>query len=127
MMLEQPAVSPTPPSNDTCCHPAVRPVLDEQTTQQVAVDLQLLAHPIRLQILALLGRHTAELCVCDIEAALPVKQPTVSHHLRLLREGGLIDGRKRGSYVYYTLRPGAVQALWQRVHAGMSGIGIVES
>lgn len=105
-----------------CCDVPVTSFLAANTAGQLADDLQLLGHPIRLQILALLRQCEDQICVCDIETSLPVKQPTVSHHLRLLREAGLIRGEKRGLYVYYAVNEETVQALWQRVQAGLTGI-----
>jgi ArsR family transcriptional regulator, arsenate/arsenite/antimonite-responsive transcriptional repressor len=105
-----------------CCAPQVVLPLSSAAAQQVADDLQLIAHPIRLQILALLSQCADQLCVCDIEESLPIKQPTVSHHLRLLREAGLIEGEKRGLYVHYVVNQDAVQGLWQRVQSAMTGI-----
>jgi len=105
-----------------CCDTPVTSFLASNTAGQLADDLQLLGHPIRLQILAMLGQCDGHICVCDIEETLPVKQPTVSHHLRLLREAGLIEGEKRGLYVYYGVNQEAVQTLWQRVQAGLTGI-----
>src|SRR5687768_9535772 len=105
-----------------CCATPVTIPLSSNAARQVANDLQLIAHPIRLQILALLSQCADQLCVCDIEDSLPVKQPTVSHHLRLLREAGLIEGEKRGLYVHYVVNQEAAQALWQRVQSAMTGI-----
>jgi ArsR family transcriptional regulator len=85
--------------------------------QQITDDLNILAHPIRLQILDLLARSAGDICVCDLEGALPVKQPTVSHHLRLLREAGLIDCERRGQWAYYFVRREAVAALRQKLAA----------
>jgi ArsR family transcriptional regulator len=82
--------------------------------------LTVLANPIRLQILDLLARSDGDVCVCDLESALPVKQPTVSHHLRLLREAGLIDCERRGLWAYYFVRREAVAALHQRVAAQLN-------
>ena len=73
-----------------CCTPITSDRLSTEVAQQLTDDLSILAHPIRLQILGLLARSAGDVCVCDLEATLPVKQPTVSHHLRLLREAGLI-------------------------------------
>ena len=79
------------------CYAEVLPVrLSAEAAQQFSDDLQILAHPIRMHILDILGRSAGQVCVCDLEAALPVKQPTVSHHLRLLREAGLIDCERQG-------------------------------
>src|SRR5512138_1881651 len=79
------------PRNAGCCVEVLPTRLSAEAAQQLSDDLQIVAHPIRMQILDILGRGAGQLCVCDLEAALPVKQPTVSHHLRLLREAGLID------------------------------------
>ncbi len=69
--------------------------------------LKALADPHRLRILATLARASDEVCVCDFTAALPLNQPTVSHHLRVLREAGLVTGERRGTWVYYRLADGA--------------------
>ncbi len=64
--------------------------------------------PYRLRILATLTRASAEVCVCDFTDALPLNQPTVSHHLRVLRDAELVIGERRGTWVYYRLAPGAL-------------------
>ncbi|ACL23432.1 ArsR/SmtB family transcription factor [Chloroflexus aggregans] len=87
-----------------CCTPITDVPLTDAEATQLADALALLAHPIRLRLLALLARHGGHVCVCDLEASLPVKQPTVSHHLRLLRDGGLIERERRGQWVYYAVR-----------------------
>lgn len=65
----------------------------------------------RLQILEVLGRHEAPLCAWEIEARFALKQPTISHHLRSLREVGLIDGERRGNWIYYKLVRATLQRL----------------
>lgn len=87
---------------ESCCatHAEVTSV-DYDTLSEA---LQMLAHPIRLKIVAMLAAAPDALCACDIEATLPIKQPTVSHHLKLLRAGGIISAEKRGQFVYYQLR-----------------------
>ena len=97
-----------------CCAP-VAAGLSMDVAEAVTADLQILANPIRLRILDLLARNPVPVCVCDVEAAVPVKQPTVSHHLRLLREAGLIAATKQGLWVYYTIRREAMAALQARV------------
>jgi ArsR family transcriptional regulator len=99
----------------TCCNPITSERLTDEAAQKLTDDLSILAHPIRLQILNILARTEGDVCVCDLESALPVKQPTVSHHLRLLREAGLIDCERRGLWAYYFVRREAVAALRQRV------------
>ncbi len=99
-----------------CCTPGTQ-TLDTERAQALANDMQILGHPVRLQLLDLLVQSEGEVCVCDLEAAVPVKQPTVSHHLRLLREAGLIDCEKHGLWVYYFIRRDAVRALRGRIAA----------
>jgi len=67
--------------------------------------------PYRLRILATLARADHEVCVCDFTAALPLNQPTVSHHLRVLREAGLVTSERRGTWVYYQLAPDAIEQI----------------
>ena len=106
-----------------CCTPAAGSRLTREHATRIASDLQILAHPIRLQILDILAREGGQVCVCDIEAAVPVKQPTVSHHLRLLREAGLIDAERHGLWAYYFINPEALEAPRARVTAQLTALG----
>jgi ArsR family transcriptional regulator len=100
-----------------CCTPELAPRIDQAAARALSDDLALLGNPIRLQILDMLAQRDSQVCVCDLEGALPVKQPTVSHHLKLLREAGLIDCERRGLWAYYFVRREAVAALRGRVLA----------
>ena len=100
---------------ERCCDPTARPSRPLREARAVAADFELLGHPIRLQLLDVLGRHEGRVCVCDLEASVPVKQPTVSHHLRLLRQAGLVESEKVGQWVYYGLRRDALQVVRDRV------------
>jgi ArsR family transcriptional regulator len=71
--------------------------------------LDVLAHPVRIQLLDVLARNEGQVCVCDLEAAVDVKQPTVSHHLKLMREAGLVETERRGVWAYYFLNAKAVE------------------
>ena len=88
---------------ERCCVLPEERRLSSRQAAQLAEDLQLLADPVRLQILDLLASRPGQVCVCDLEAALPVRQPTVSHHLRLLRRAGLVAVQRRGLWAHYTL------------------------
>jgi hypothetical protein len=77
-------------SGARCCGEGDQQQLSPETAQQFTDDLLILAHPIRIQILTMLARSDGQVCVCDLEAALPVKQPTVSHHLRLYGTAALL-------------------------------------
>lgn len=98
-----------------CCTDTQDYQLSTDEAQQISDDLQILGHPVRLQILTILARSAGQVCVCDLEAAVPVKQPTVSHHLRLLREAGLIDCERNGLWAYYFIRREALAALRARI------------
>ena len=83
-----------------CCPPT--DLAGEAFTESAAL-LKAVADPHRLTILATLARAADEVCVCDFTEGLPLNQPTVSHHLRILREAGLVTCERRGTWVYYRL------------------------
>jgi DNA-binding transcriptional ArsR family regulator len=87
----------------TCCTPAQENTADTGAVQMatLADRLRALADPTRLRMLDLLVRHSVPLCVCEITDQFNQQQPTISHHLRLLREAGLINVEKRGTWSYY--------------------------
>jgi ArsR family transcriptional regulator len=97
-----------------CCD-TVTPRLAYDAAQQLSDNFAILAHPIRLQILDMLSQSEGHVCVCDLETALPVKQPTVSHHLRLLREAGLVEAERRGQWVYYSIQRPVLDAMRARM------------
>ena len=93
-----------------CCAPlAVRALTAEQAVA-IAPMFKALGDPVRLRLLSMIA-STTEACVCDLTGAFDVSGPTVSHHLRVLREAGLVDCERRGTWVYYWLRPEAVRSL----------------
>ncbi len=87
--------------NDPCCVPVAAPSLTLTQTDMLATRLKALGDPTRLRMLDLLARQGEPLCVCDLTPQFSQNQPTVSHHLKLLREAGLIDGEKQGIWTYY--------------------------
>jgi ArsR family transcriptional regulator len=100
---------------ERCCNPAARPSLSARDAQRLTTDLEVLAHPMRLQLLDVLARNEGRVCVCDLEASVPVKQPTVSHHLRLLREAGLVEVERQGLWAYYSVNRQALDGLRDRI------------
>jgi ArsR family transcriptional regulator len=100
---------------ERCCDINARPTRSYAEATKLATELEQLANPVRLQLLDVLTRNEGRVCVCDLEAAVPVKQPTVSHHLRLLREAGLIESEKVGQWVYYRIKRDEARALRERV------------
>lgn len=91
-----------------CCVPAR---IVNQDFEPAATLLKALADPYRLTMLATLAASDREVCVCDFTDALPLNQPTVSHHLRILREAGLVTCERRGTWVYYQLATDAPERL----------------
>lgn len=95
------------PAGTACCpecgHRSHADALDHDKMDAGAALLAALGDPVRLGIVELLARHD-RMCVCDIAGAFPVGQPTISHHLRLLREAGLVDVIRRGHWAFYGLR-----------------------
>jgi ArsR family transcriptional regulator len=86
--------------------------MTEETATRVAPLLKAVADPVRLRLLSLVLSHEGgEACVCDLQEAFDLSQPTISHHLKVLHEAGLLDREKRGVWVYYQARPEAMEAL----------------
>lgn len=92
-------------------------VLSRDDAEDLAAGLQALARPVRLQMISLLGAHPDGLTGVRLQDMLsyPLEQPTISHHLRLLARAGLVDERRDGTYVIYTLNPKAVGALADQI------------
>lgn len=87
---------------DACCVPEGRtPDMEPARSMALADRLRALADPTRLRMLDLLAQRPAPLCVCEITEQFDLRQPTISHHIRLLREVGLVEGEKRGVWSYY--------------------------
>lgn len=99
-------------SGATCCVPMVDQALTETTAVDLARGFKALGDPVRLRLLSLIAaRAGSEVCVCDLTDAFNVTGPTISHHLKVLREAGLIDCERHGTWVYYWIIPAALAAL----------------
>ncbi|MGH9047826.1 MAG: ArsR/SmtB family transcription factor [Acidimicrobiales bacterium] len=95
-----------------CCVPITGQALDGATAERLAGVLKALAEPTRLRLVSLIAAHDgAEACVCELTAPVGLSQPTVSHHLKVLVETGLLDREQRGKWAYYRIVPGALDAL----------------
>ncbi|MDF2968512.1 MAG: transcriptional regulator [Nocardioidaceae bacterium] len=99
----------TPVQTVACCSPLMRRPLSTEQAEQVAPLLKALADPVRLRLLSLVASHSGgEACVCDLTDAFDLSQPTISHHLKVLHDSGLLDRSKRGVWVYYRVRSDAL-------------------
>src|SRR5262249_39801963 len=92
-----------------CCSPGTAPMPTE-AAEEAAGTFQELGGPTRVAIVNRLGA-LQEVCVCDLTAAFDLSQPTISHHLRVLREAGLVESQGRGTWAYYRLVPEAIERL----------------
>ena len=101
-----------PAGTAACCSPlSVQPLSAEQA-DQVAPLLKALADPVRLRLMSIVASHPGgEACVCDLNDAFDLSQPTISHHLKVLHDVGLLDREKRGVWVYYRARTQALASL----------------
>jgi ArsR family transcriptional regulator, arsenate/arsenite/antimonite-responsive transcriptional repressor len=105
---------PLVPANDAlaCCAPLARQPLSPEQAEQVSGLLKALADPVRLRLMSMVLSHEGgEACVCDLTPAFDLSQPTISHHLKVLHESGLLDREKRGVWVYYKAKPDAMEAI----------------
>jgi ArsR family transcriptional regulator len=94
------------------CVPLAREPLSDERADGLSRMFKALGDPVRLRLLSLVASHAGgEACVCDISASFDVSQPTISHHLKVLRSAGLLDCERRGTWVYYWVIPSALQQL----------------
>ena len=102
----------TPVETVACCAPLATEPLSADAAERIAPLLKALADPVRLRLLSLVASHgDGEACVCDLNDAFDLSQPTISHHLKVLHEVGLLDRSKRGVWVYYRVRTESLSAL----------------
>jgi ArsR family transcriptional regulator len=95
-----------------CCTPLTGTPMSAAQAEQVAPLLKALADPVRLRLVSLIAAGAGgEACVCDLNDAFDLTQATISHHLKVLHSAGLLDRDKRGVWVYYAVRPGALAAV----------------
>jgi ArsR family transcriptional regulator len=99
----------TPVQAVACCSPLTRDPLTAGQAERIVPLVKALADPVRLRLLSLVASHAdGEACVCDLNDAFDLSQPTISHHLKLLHDAGLLDRDKRGVWVYYRLNAAAL-------------------
>lgn len=110
----------TPVQTVACCSPLMSEPISTESADRIAPLLKALADPVRLRLLSLVGAHAdGEACVCDLNDAFDLSQPTISHHLKVLHEVGLLDREKRGVWVYYRVNAAALADL-----SGLLGRGV---
>lgn len=112
--MSKPAVPSPPIDLDAvpCCTPMTQHRVPAQTAGVLAQAFKALGDPIRLQLMSMIASAPGgEICVCDLTPAFTLSSTTISHHLKVLREAGLVDAERRASWVYYRARPGLMRQL----------------
>jgi ArsR family transcriptional regulator len=99
------------PAGEPCCQPVVYPDVERVEAERIAAIAKALGDPIRLQLVDVLRKHAGKVCVCELVPLFDVSQPTLSHHLKVLREAGIVDSERRGLWAYYYVNPEAVKEL----------------
>jgi ArsR family transcriptional regulator len=99
------------PVGQPCCEPVVYPDTERAEAERIATVAKALGDPIRLQLVDVLKRHAGKVCVCELTPLFDVGQPTVSHHLKVLRDAGIVDSERRGLWAYYYVVPDAMKEL----------------
>ena len=104
------------PAGEPCCEPVVYPDVEREDAQRMAAIAKALGDPVRVQLVDVLRKHAGKVCVCELVPLFPLSQPTVSHHLKVLREAGLVGSERRGLWAYYYVLPDALDELsgWLR-------------
>jgi ArsR family transcriptional regulator len=99
------------PAGESCCEPVVYPDVEPDHAIRMAAIAKALGDPIRLQLVDVLRTHAGKVCVCELVPLFDISQPTLSHHLKKLRDAGIVDSERRGLWAYYYVLPDALEEL----------------
>ena len=98
-------------SGEVCCEPVVYPDVERDQALRMAAVAKALSDPVRVQLVDVLRKHAGKVCVCELVPLFDIAQPTLSHHLKKLREAGLVDSERQGLWAYYYVNPEALEEL----------------
>lgn len=96
---------------EPCCAPVVYPDVDHEQATRMAQVAKALGDPVRLQLVDVLRQHAGQVCVCELVPLFDLSQPTISHHLKVLRDAGVVGSERRGLWAYYYVIPDALKEL----------------
>ena len=99
------------PKGEACCEPVAYPEIDRARAQRLAEVAKALGDPVRMQLVDVLRKHAGRVCVCELVPLFDLSQPTVSHHLKKLRDAGFVVSERRGLWAYYYVEPDALEEL----------------
>src|SRR5216117_2605635 len=99
------------PPGEPCCAPVVYPDTPPLQAERIAAVAKALGDPIRLQLVDVLRKHAGKVCVCELVPLFEVSQPTLSHHLKVLRDARIVDSERRGLWAYYYVVPDSLEEL----------------
>jgi ArsR family transcriptional regulator len=99
------------PVGEPCCEPVAYPDIEREHAERMARVAKALGDPIRMQLVDVLRRHAGKVCVCELVPLFELSQPTVSHHLKVLREAGIVGSERRGLWAYYYVHPESLEEL----------------
>jgi ArsR family transcriptional regulator len=104
------------PAGEPCDKPFVFPDVDPESAERIAAIAKALGDPVRVQLVDVLRKHAGKVCVCELVPLFDLSQPTVSHHLKVLRDAGLLASERQGLWAYYYVLPEALEELsaWLR-------------
>ena len=96
------------PAGEPCCEPVVYPDVERAESERMAKVAKALGDPVRLQLVDVLRKHAGKVCVCELVPLFDLSQPTVSHHLKKLRDAGIVGCEREGLWAYYYVIPNAL-------------------
>lgn len=99
------------PNGEPCCEPVVYPDIQREHAERMAQVAKALGDPVRMQLVDVLRKHAGKVCVCELVPLFDLSQPTVSHHLKVLRDAGLVGSERQGLWAYYYVNPDALEEL----------------
>jgi ArsR family transcriptional regulator, arsenate/arsenite/antimonite-responsive transcriptional repressor len=99
------------PAGERCCEPVVYPEVARDRAIRMAEVAKALGDPVRLQLVDVLRKHAGKVCVCELVPLFDLSQPTVSHHLKVLRQAGIVGSEREGLWAYYYVIPDALKEL----------------
>ena len=104
------------PAGKACCEPVVYPDVEREQAQRMARMAKALGDPVRIELVDVLRKHAGKVCVCELVPLFDLSQPTISHHLKVLRDAGLVESERRGLWAYYYVMPGVLDELAAWLH-----------